>query len=304
MLAMPEFEPIGIVRSEESKAALVETGVPAECVAVCDVMDAAAVEKVAAGCEAFLICTSAKPAPTGATNPDTGRPVFGFPKGEPEEVDWIGQKNQVGAALKQGPATRVVICSSMGGTDADHMLNRLGRTELPDGTTQGGNSEPPRAGCPNSGALIRFLRVLARQIPESRVPLRAGCPNSHQGTRCAVAPVAVLLWKRKAEQYAIDSGLPYTIVHPGGLLNEAGGKRELCVGVDDTVEGTDSYSVPREDVAAVMVEALLHDEYRGRSFDLVSKPEGEGEVTRDFRALIVDGLGERNADYSLGTIAS
>ena len=146
MLAMPElFEPLGIVRSQESKAALVETGVPAEAIAVCDVTDAAAVEAVAAGCEAFLICTSAKPVPTGGTDADTGRPVFGFPKGSPEEVDWLGQKNQVDAAIKAGPKTHVVICSSMGGTDPNHMLNRLGRTELPDGTTQGGNSEPTAA---------------------------------------------------------------------------------------------------------------------------------------------------------------
>ena len=30
MLARPEFSPVGVVRSEESKAALVESGVPAE----------------------------------------------------------------------------------------------------------------------------------------------------------------------------------------------------------------------------------------------------------------------------------
>merc|ERR1719380_450331 len=40
MLARPEFSPVGVVRSEESKAALVESGVPAECVVVCDVADA------------------------------------------------------------------------------------------------------------------------------------------------------------------------------------------------------------------------------------------------------------------------
>ena len=39
----------------------------------------------------------------------------------------------------------------------------------------------------------------------------------------------ILLWKRKAEKYLIDSGLPYTIVHPGGLLNEPGAVRELVV---------------------------------------------------------------------------
>jgi hypothetical protein len=49
----------------------------------------------------------------------------------------------------------------------------------------------------------------------------------------------ILNWKRKAEVYLIESGLPYTIVHPGGLLNEPGNERELCLGVDDTVQGTE-----------------------------------------------------------------
>lgn len=28
----------------------------------------------------------------------------------------------------------------------------------------------------------------------------------------------ILVWKRKAEEYLIASGLPYTIIHPGGVL--------------------------------------------------------------------------------------
>jgi len=252
MLARPEdFAPLGLVRSEESKEALVSSGVPAECVVVADITDAAAVLAAASGCQAVVVCTSAKPAPTGETNQETGRPVFGFPLGEPEIVDWLGQKAQIDAAAAQGPDTHVVICSSMGGTDPAHMLNALGRRTETDGTTSGGD---------------------------------------------------ILLWKRKAERYAIDSKLPYTIVHPGGLLNEAGGVRELVVGVDDVVEGTDNRSVPREDVAAVLVAALLEPGYRFRSFDLVSKPEGDGAATADFAAL-VKSLGDRNCDYSLGRVA-
>ena len=32
----------------------------------------------------------------------------------------------------------------------------------------------------------------------------------------------ILLWKRKAEEYLIASGIPYTIIHPGGLIDKAG----------------------------------------------------------------------------------
>ena len=137
MLARPEFSPVGVVRSEESKAALVESGVPAESVVVCDVTDADAVMSAMAGCEAVVIATSAKPAPTGEMK-EGGGPVFGFPNGQPEAVDWLGQKSQIDAAAAQGPGTHVVICSSMGGTDPNHMLNSLGRETLEDGSTKGG----------------------------------------------------------------------------------------------------------------------------------------------------------------------
>ena len=38
-------------------------------------------------------------------------------------------------------------------------------------------------------------------------------------------------------------------------------------------------SIPREDVAEVLVQALLIPAYKGRSFDIRSMNEGEGEVT-------------------------
>ena len=96
-------------------------------------------------------------------------------------------------------------------------------------------------------------------------------------------------------------GLPYTVVHPGGLINEPGGRREIVIGVDDE-RSEGERSIPREDVAEVLVQALLIPAYRGRSFDIRSKLEGEGEVTTDFAAL-VEQLGDRNCDYTLGEIA-
>jgi len=251
MLSRPDvFAPLGVVRSEASKVVLVESGVPADCVVVADVTNPAAIAAVIQECDALVIATSAKPAPTGETDEATGRPVFCFPNGQPELVDWLGQKAQIDAAKACGPDVHCVLCSSMGGTDPSNMLNALGRETLPDGTHQGGN---------------------------------------------------ILLWKRKAEMYLINSGLPYTIVHPGGLLNEPGGRREIVIGVDD--ERSDGErSIPREDVAEVLVQALLIPAFRGRSFDIRSKKEDEGAVTTDFAALL-DSLGDRNCDYALGEIA-
>jgi uncharacterized protein YbjT (DUF2867 family) len=251
MLARPdEFAPVGIVRSEQSRSALIADGVPADCIRVADITSPLAIAAAVEGCSAVVIATSATPAPSGVTDESTGRPVFAFPNGQPEEVDWLGQKAQIDAAEAFGPETHVVICSSMGGTDPENMLNALGREKLPDGSYKGGN---------------------------------------------------ILLWKRKAEKYLIDSGLPYTVVHPGGLIDEAGGKREIVIGVDDDrTEG--ERSIPREDVAEVLLQAVLIPSYRNRTFDIRSKVEGEGEITTDFTALL-DRLDGRNCDYSLGEIA-
>eukprot|EP00897_Mesotaenium_endlicherianum_P010725 jgi/Mesen1/9681/ME000680S09084 len=96
---------------------------------------------------------------------------------------------------------------------------------------------------------------------------------------------AVQIWKRKAEQYLVDSGVPYTIIRAGGLLDKEGGKRELLVGKDDEFLSTSTKSLPRADVAEVCVQALFHEEAKNKALDLVSKDEGDGEVTKDFKSL-------------------
>lgn len=255
MLTLPsEFDPIGIVRTEESKASLLSSStiaIPESSIAVIDVSDSDAIsslQNLARDGDALCICTSATPKPTGEINAQTKRPMLGFPNGDPEQVDWIGQKNQIDSC---GKDMHVVLCSSMGGTDPNHMLNSIGRKTNEDGTMSGGN---------------------------------------------------ILKWKRKAEEYLINSGKKYTIVHPGGLINEPGGERELVFGVDDSTEGTgtESRTVPREDVAEVMLQALRHpDLYGDRSFDLRAKNVGDGEVTTDFRIKMAS-LAGKNCDYALG----
>lgn len=48
-----------------------------------------------------------------------------------------------------------------------------------------------------------------------------------------------------------DAGVPYTIIHAGGLLDKSGGQRELTVGKNDEFLKLKVRSVPREDVAEV-----------------------------------------------------
>merc|ERR1712050_627197 len=100
----------------------------------------------------------------------------------------------------------------------------------------------------------------------------------------------ILLWKRKAEMELMASGLPYTIIHPGGLLPHwgskvvPGGERELVVGVNDTLMDAKSHCIPREDLAQVIVQAALEKDAIGRHtvFDVVShEPGAEGTTVWD-----------------------
>mmetsp|Transcript_68166 Transcript_68166/g.142437 ORF Transcript_68166/g.142437 Transcript_68166/m.142437 type:complete len:301 (+) Transcript_68166:173-1075(+) len=128
----------------------------------------------------------------------------------------------------------------------------------------------------------------------------------------------IVLWKRKAEKYLIDSGLAYTIIHPGGLLPHPGpqanvpapgGKRELVLSVDDKL-GTEGeklkeegkvdearHLIPREDVAEICVQSLLEPDAKNRSFDLGACTEGKGTVyDGNFKALLAT-LNGANCSY-------
>eukprot|EP00931_Biecheleriopsis_adriatica_P045539 TRINITY_DN26085_c0_g1_i1.p1 TRINITY_DN26085_c0_g1~~TRINITY_DN26085_c0_g1_i1.p1 ORF type:complete len:317 (-),score=78.09 TRINITY_DN26085_c0_g1_i1:94-906(-) len=119
----------------------------------------------------------------------------------------------------------------------------------------------------------------------------------------------IVLWKRKAECYLKSSGLQYTIIHPGGLLPHfgdkkpaPGGRRQLFAGVDDQLmdDGQNRSLVPREDVAEVCVQCLLHpEESAGRSFDLGSGPETEEAHSVDITQLLAP-LQGANCMYSEG----
>jgi uncharacterized protein YbjT (DUF2867 family) len=78
-------------------------------------------------------------------------------------------------------------------------------------------------------------------------------------------------FKLNEEADLMSSGLPFTIVKPCGLSDDAGKQRELVVGHDDEMHEVPPM-IPRADVARVMVEALLKpEEASGLRFDLCSK---------------------------------
>ena len=101
----------------------------------------------------------------------------------------------------------------------------------------------------------------------------------------------ILVWKRKAEQYLIDSGIDYTIIRAGGLLDKEGGVRQLLVGKDDELLNNPPdkipTSIPRADVASIVVRAITEPNARNKAFDIISKLEDapNAEVTTNFASL-------------------
>ena len=75
----------------------------------------------------------------------------------------------------------------------------------------------------------------------------------------------VLFWKKQAEQYLQASGLTYTIVRPGGLLNREKEGGLVLSGADTLFEG----SIPRTKVAEVTVDALFDASAKNKVIEIV-----------------------------------
>jgi uncharacterized protein YbjT (DUF2867 family) len=81
----------------------------------------------------------------------------------------------------------------------------------------------------------------------------------------------VMDWKLKGENALRASGVPYTIVRPGGLGDGPGGKVGLRVGQGDTLE---SGQIQRADVATVCVQALGNPDAIGKTFEVIGGAPG------------------------------
>jgi nucleoside-diphosphate-sugar epimerase len=87
----------------------------------------------------------------------------------------------------------------------------------------------------------------------------------------------ILIWKRRAEKYLVEeSGLDYTIIHPGGLVDTPGGIEEFVLDVDDNLYNQTGVirktRISREDVADLCVAALSVGKNRKVSFDCITRP--------------------------------
>lgn len=87
----------------------------------------------------------------------------------------------------------------------------------------------------------------------------------------------VLYWKKKAEEYITRSGVPYTIVRPGGLKNEDNDNNVVMEQPDTLFEG----NIPRTKVAQVCVEALFQPAARNQIVEIIAPPEAPERSLKD-----------------------
>lgn len=112
----------------------------------------------------------------------------------------------------------------------------------------------------------QFVLVSSRSVTQPDNPLNKMFGN-------------VLIWKLKGEDALRASGIPYTVVRPGGLGNGAGGDRDLVFEQGDTVSA--QTTITRADVARICVQALKYPEARNRTFEASART---GPPVTDWRA--------------------
>jgi uncharacterized protein YbjT (DUF2867 family) len=95
----------------------------------------------------------------------------------------------------------------------------------------------------------------------------------------------VLIWKFKGEEIVRGSGVAYTIIRPGGLINAEGGEKALDFQQGDEVSGT----IPRADVASVCIAALKIPEAQNKTFELVTMDgDRADDLQEKFAGLAAD----------------
>ncbi len=126
----------------------------------------------------------------------------------------------------------------------------------------GGHTGPDQTLLIDLDGAVKTIEA-AEQVGVKRfVMVSALGANKREKWNEAIRPYYVA--KHYADRILVESDLTYTIVRPGGLLNEEG------TGHVELGENLTRNTIPRADVAKVIVAALSEENTYYQSFDLVS----------------------------------
>ena len=97
-----------------------------------------------------------------------------------------------------------------------------------------------------------------------------------------------------------QSGLNYTIIHPGGLIDNAEGTEQFVLDVDDKLLKNKKRSISRSEVANLCVAALKVARSQKVSFDCITREPNEAEIIMSAEEALKNFLKQgKTSDYSL-----
>lgn len=98
----------------------------------------------------------------------------------------------------------------------------------------------------------------------------------------------ILIWKRKAEQYLMETGLDYTLIHPGHLTSVPGGVSDFVIDVNDKLMSKAKCSISRADLANLCIASLSVGRGEKLNFDCISKDSEDGKEVKSAERAITD----------------
>ena len=110
----------------------------------------------------------------------------------------------------------------------------------------------------------RFLYMTSSGVMTQNLATR--CLNFWKGN--------TLVWRRRVEDEIRGSGVDYTVIRTGVLLNRPGGEHMIKV-TQQSLPLAWSHRIARADVAAVFLAALDHPKASRTTFEVVWGPRGE-----------------------------
>jgi uncharacterized protein YbjT (DUF2867 family) len=114
---------------------------------------------------------------------------------------------------------------------------------------------------------VKVLAEAAKAAGVSQFILVSSMGVTHPDHQLNAMLDHILSWKLKGEDAVRATGINYTIVRPGELTNEPGGRRGVRIMQGDPASGEGSVS--RSDVAAILVSAIGRQDLYGKTFEIV-----------------------------------
>lgn len=194
-----------------------------------------------------------------------GYPVRAFVRDTAKAAERLGADVEAVAGDLKDPAS---IAAALDGVEA--VINAAGASASggPDNTAEKVDFEGARnlAEAALAAGVAQYVLVSSRGVTDDDHYLNRMFNN-------------ILIWKRRGEDAVAASGIPYTIVRPGGLSDDPGGNQTIIFEQGDT--RAEGIWITRADVARVCVSALAHEAALNKVFEIHAE---DGEPQADFAA--------------------